>query len=204
MDTTKPTTIAEAKEIVRTRPEGVTGMRSQQSKAAAAPRNWSRMLSEPEWQPGSPKVRGLRLNRVKFSDPQQLEDLIDEYIDDCTRRDVLPTVSGISLALGLQSRITSEDVMAYGVLNDALASLLKYAMLRISTAWEERLGAPKQAIGAIFWLKNHGWMDERTQRTNMTVTHQVQGYWEGISQQVSAERVTIDVESSTLGHGGPD
>lgn len=179
-------------------PGFVSGERTKQAIAASMPRGWARMLANPEWQPDHPDLKKLHIFKPRFSTPAELLQLIDDYCDDCRARETLPTSSGLSLAMGLSDRLDQSGMTKWAEVNDSLLTILKYALARVSEAWEERLAAPKQAIGAIFWLKNHGWQDERTMHGKVQVSHDVGDFWSTVGQAIGSERATIEADCVTL------
>jgi hypothetical protein len=75
----------------------------------------------------------------------------------CDREPEPPTITGLALYLGFNSRQELDDYEA----NGAYAHILKRGRLRIETGYEKKLHNQSSA-GAIFALKSMGW-NERTE-----------------------------------------
>lgn len=84
---------------------------------------------------------------------EQAQELIDLYFDGCEQEEVVPTVNGLCLALGM----TRETLRQYAE-KPEFSDTVKTARMRLEMAWEQRLAGPN-AAGTIFWLKNQGWTD---------------------------------------------
>jgi hypothetical protein len=112
--------------------------------------------------------------RLPFSKAHQLEVLIARYFSDCSGEKTIaeipsakakgpaknshtasrPTISGLTLRLGFDSRQSFEAYETKG----KFGRQLKRARLRIEEFYEERLHT-QYTSGAIFALKNLGWSD---------------------------------------------
>lgn len=76
----------------------------------------------------------------------------------------IPTVCGLALYLGFSTRQSMADykenpVFSYSI-NKAITSIEKYN--------EEQLTINSKPVGAIFWLKNHGWKDKTEQEVTLS------------------------------------
>jgi hypothetical protein len=122
-----------------------------------------------------------RANRpAKFSNPDELQTLIDEYFKQHNNYIVMkddegnivkdskgnvvtdfkpPTISGLALFLGFLSR---QSIYDYTTKNDddELSYLIKRAVTKIEEFAESQLFSNKP-VGSIFWLKNHRWTDKQ-------------------------------------------
>lgn len=117
---------------------------------------------------------------LKFATPEELEAKINEYFSTCGRQRIKnsdgtdavewidgeivpvykeqhPTVSGMALYLGFSCR---QSLYQYSD-HDGFYDTIKAAISRIEQYAEERLMDGGRPTGAIFWLKNHGWRDEK-------------------------------------------
>lgn len=88
---------------------------------------------------------------LKYSDPQKLEKAIDSYFKDNER----PTLSGLAIHLGFESRQTLYN---YKERNEFL-DIVKKARAIVESKYEERLIYENNPGGVIFALKNMGWSD---------------------------------------------
>ena len=119
-----------------------------------------------------------------YTDPKILQDKIDEYFDEYTGmtyvKDELgnvmhndkghplvnlkpPTIAGLAYYLGFADR---QSIYDYIKRNDGLSCIIKRALLRIEQFAESQLHTNKP-VGAIFWLKNHKWIDKREHDVNV-------------------------------------
>lgn len=113
---------------------------------------------------------------LKFETPEELQKKIDEYFDiKCAPTPILdsegkqvylkngspslkynpPTVAGLALYLGFSDRRSIYDYKD----REIFSHTVKAAITRIEEYAEQQLSIG-QATGAIFWLKNHGWVDK--------------------------------------------
>ena len=121
-----------------------------------------------------------------YKTPKDLQDKIDEYFEEkCKTIPILdemgrplvttkgipvvevnpPTVAGLALYLGFEDRRSIYD---YANRNDEFSHTIKKAITRIEEYAEKQLTSGA-AVGAMFWLKNHGWID----KTNQEITGNV-------------------------------
>lgn len=70
-----------------------------------------------------------------------------------------PTVSGLALHLGFLDR---QSIYDYAKRNDGFSCTIKKAVMKIEAYAEAHLYMGKPT-GAIFWLKNHRWVDKQEQ-----------------------------------------
>lgn len=82
----------------------------------------------------------------------------DAYFMSCEVNDKVPTVNGLALALGFNSR---QSLLNYADRPEFL-DVVKTVRSRLENEWEQRLSGPN-AAGTIFWLKNQGWSDRNEQ-----------------------------------------
>lgn len=74
-----------------------------------------------------------------------------------------PTVSGLALHLGFLDR---QSIYDYAKRNDGFSCTVKKAIMKIEAYAEAHLYMGKPT-GAIFWLKNHRWVDEQKQTVDI-------------------------------------
>ena len=99
-----------------------------------------------------------------FETPEEFTARAEAYFADCAEREAVPTVNGLSLALGM----TRETLLRYAE-KPGFSDAVKMVRTRLEAAWEERLAGPN-AAGTIFWLKNQGWTDRTEQLIDAKVT----------------------------------
>jgi hypothetical protein len=96
-----------------------------------------------------------------FGSPDEMEASIIQYFNYCqgekTREPEYPTVTGLVLFLGFNSRQSLQD---YKNKNEEFADIIKRAITVIENSYEQRLFT-SNPTGAIFALKNMGWKDEQ-------------------------------------------
>lgn len=92
----------------------------------------------------------------RYETPEQMQVAIDEYF----AKEESPTICGLVLALGFNSRQTMDNYMGYG---PEFLDIIKRAKLRIENRYETMLVMPNvRAAGPIFALKNMGWKDSQS------------------------------------------
>lgn len=99
---------------------------------------------------GISKNKGGRPAKYKTSEDIQIK--IDEYFDSTSH----PTITGLALALGFTSRQALNNYEGRPEFVDSI----KKAKLRVENSYEECLRGRNPA-GAIFALKNFGWVDRQ-------------------------------------------
>ena len=93
-----------------------------------------------------------------YNNPEQMQSIIDDYFTEAADK---PTVTGLALALGLNSR---QSILNYEV-KPEFVDTVKRAKQRVQQALEKHLYSQSVA-GVIFNLKNNfGWRD--TQEINI-------------------------------------
>ena len=100
---------------------------------------------------------------LKYKTPKELEDAIYDYISKL-RPDQPPTISGLALHLGFDSRQSIYDYKE----KPEFTYIIKRAILFMESYAEEQLLRGTSATGAIFWLKNHKWTDKVVNDVNIT------------------------------------
>jgi hypothetical protein len=110
---------------------------------------------------------------LKFKTPEDLQSRIDEYFNGGMNKKTMftkegieyevpiPTVSGLAIFLGFESRQSFYDYEK----REQFSYTIKRARLFIEREYEELLQTAN-VTGAIFALKNMGWMDK--QHTDIT------------------------------------
>ena len=111
----------------------------------------------------------------KYSSPEEMEQIINDYFRDCEDRGEPKTIYGLALALDL----TYEGLMGYSARDD-YSGLIKRAKEEIIREVETRghLSKTNPAF-AIFWLKNVAkWADksevEMTNRVSLSVADDIE------------------------------
>ncbi len=116
-----------------------------------------------------------------FKTPKELQNKIDEYFAGaCNKRIVVTlagieeinafTITGLAYYLGFESRQSFYD---YGE-RSKFSYTIKRARLRLEMVYEERLDDAKP-VGAIFALKNLGWIDKVETDHKITLTEPITG-----------------------------
>lgn len=98
--------------------------------------------------------------------PEAFQAAADEYFAACVADSKVPTVNGLALALGFNSR---QSLLNYADKPEFLDTV-KGVRSRLEAEWEQRLAGPN-AAGTIFWLKNQGWSDRTEQVVQTKVEH---------------------------------
>jgi hypothetical protein len=101
-----------------------------------------------------------------FETAEEFKAAADAYFDGCDKAEEVPTVNGLALALGFNSR---QSLLNYSAREEFLDTV-KGVRTRLEAAWEKRLAGPN-AAGTIFWLKNQGWTDKTETEHSGTVTN---------------------------------
>lgn len=92
-----------------------------------------------------------------FNTPEEMQVKIDEYFAARDEDGKPYTVTGLALALGMTSR---QALINYEGKDD-FVDTVKRAKLRCESFAEDTLFNGKNAGGAIFALKNYGWVDRQ-------------------------------------------
>lgn len=93
-----------------------------------------------------------------FTSADEFTNAANAYFDLCEATSKVPTVNGLTLALGFTSRQSLHNYADRPEFVDAV----KVIRTRLEAEWEQRLAGPN-AAGTIFWLKNQGWTDRTEQ-----------------------------------------
>lgn len=95
----------------------------------------------------------------KIKSPEQLDELVDNYVLMCNTSDpqTAITLTGLILSLGLSSRESFDEYLKY----DGFSDSVKRAKLLIEHEYEKRLNGGTNAAAPIFALKNFGWSDKQ-------------------------------------------
>lgn len=114
----------------------------------------------------------MRTRPTKFNDANELQKKIDKFFADCKKEGIIPTVTGLAVALDTSRKVIL-DYENYCEHDDKLKSLddsvkrdisntIKRAKARIESEYEQQLLSAKNPAGAIFTLKNnYGWVDKQ-------------------------------------------
>lgn len=100
-----------------------------------------------------------------FSDPEDMQRLIDEYFELIREENEPATITGLCLHLGFESR---QSFYEYGEKKE-FTYTIKRARLMIENAYERNLSIANSPTGSIFALKNLGWSD----KTEIDNTHHI-------------------------------
>lgn len=106
----------------------------------------------------------------KYTDPDEMQEVIDKYFADCDVNDKPYTISGLALALGM----STEALRHYGE-RDEFVATIKGAKLKCENYLEEALVTrPSGHTGLIFSLKNnYGWKDKTEQDVNLSADERI-------------------------------
>lgn len=116
----------------------------------------------------------------KFTDPDKLDEQIEDFFKWCNENKKIPTVTGLAVHLDTD-RLTllhyenclddpSYDKLDYDV-KVRLINSIKRAKQRVESEYEQALFNKNSAVGAIFTLKNnYKWVDKQeVEQTNKTI-----------------------------------
>lgn len=90
-----------------------------------------------------------------YNSPEELSIKIEQYFEELKAEKEEPTVTGLALYLGFESRQSLYD---YGK-REEFSYIIKRAKLRVENGYEKALRL-NNATGPIFALKNMGWKDK--------------------------------------------
>ena len=90
-----------------------------------------------------------------YDNPEDLQTKIDEYKNDCMINEEIPTLTGMILFIGFNSKDTFYE---YGK-KEGFSDSIKKARLWIESLYEKDLRKTGNT-GSIFALKNFGWSDK--------------------------------------------
>lgn len=88
--------------------------------------------------------------------PEEFDERVDAYIAECKAKEEPVLLTGMILALGLNSKNTFYEYENYPEFSDSV----KRARLLVEMEYEKRLCTLPSATGSIFALKNFGWRDK--------------------------------------------
>lgn len=95
---------------------------------------------------------------LKYSSPEEMQEAIDAYFDECKENENPPTITGLALSLGFCTR---QSLLDYAEKDEFLATV-KSAKLRVEESLERGILKGYNAAGGIFNLKNNfGWVDKK-------------------------------------------
>lgn len=102
---------------------------------------------------------------LKYKTPEDLESAVYEYFQKRGGEGQKPpTISGLALHLGFEDRQSIYDYKE----RPKFSHIIKKALLLIEDYAESvLLGEEGVKTGAIFWLKNHKWIDKSVVDTNI-------------------------------------
>lgn len=118
----------------------------------------------------------------KYETPEQMQEIIQEYFNECLEEEKYPTVSMMAFRLGMtrQDLLRYEDCLETGELKQlsedvkrGFRDTIKRAKQYIEGGYEDKLVNGKTTpIGTIFVLKNnYNWVDKQEiEQTNKTIT----------------------------------
>lgn len=114
----------------------------------------------------------------KFKTPEELEEMIDQYFEECPDKVKkyssegsafeieCPTLTGLAIYLGFCSRQSMYDYEK----REHFSYAIKRARVFVERVYENLLQAG-QPTGAIFALKNMGWRDKQEVETSGQITN---------------------------------
>lgn len=134
---------------------------------------------------------------LTYETVEELEKKIDEYFETCQDKIIYdeegnpaidkngnpvmiqnpPTVSGLAIFLGFADRRSLYDYKD----RKKFSHTIKKAITRIENYAEQHLYQGK-ATGAIFWLKNHGWIDKQENDVNVNIKQALVEFIDGQSE----------------------
>jgi hypothetical protein len=91
-----------------------------------------------------------------IKNPEQFDMLAEEYFSECVTRNEPVLLTGLILALGLNSRAALDEYER----RPEFFNSVKRAKLQVEMEYERRIGGANPT-GAIFALKNFGWRDQQ-------------------------------------------
>lgn len=125
---------------------------------------------------GNPTIKNATGTPARYATPQDMQDRIDEYFANCPDRrtmyfklkdEVLEkdvpnyTINGLTLFLGYSTKQSFYELCK----NPQFSFVVKRARLRIENEYEKLL--KDNSVGAIFALKNMGWIDRQDLRVDI-------------------------------------
>ena len=91
-----------------------------------------------------------------FKSAKEAKEKIDKYFNKCEKDGKPLTITGLALALGYYDR---SGLYKASQRDDEAGHLIKVAKGEVEASVEVQL-LQKNSVGAIFWLKNHNWIDK--------------------------------------------
>lgn len=108
-------------------------------------------------------VKAMKLQPVKYDDPEELENRIQLYFAQCSKNSLFPSVTGLALFLGIDRSTLWKWKTAKRRENDQrYIEIIQraYDVIEESMIQEMLSGRIKNPVSAIFYLKNlHGYTD---------------------------------------------
>lgn len=104
---------------------------------------------------------------AKYKSPEVLGQAIANYFDSLQEQELKPTITGLALYLGFESRQSFYDYEGRNK-NQDLAYIIKRARMFIESEYEQKLHSNCPA-GSIFALKNFGWSDKIEHSGNFNI-----------------------------------
>lgn len=129
----------------------------------------------------------------KFNTQEELDNAINNYFDTFTYNDAgeiigkKPSVAGLALFLGFESRQSIYDYAKDGEFSYSI----KKALLYFEDYHEGSLSG-NSTTGHIFWLKNHGWKDKSEVDNNMILRKVQIEFDDGDNQNKSEVPTSFD------------
>ena len=109
-----------------------------------------------------------RLGRPRIIEsPEEMDALVDAYVQHCDETEQPLTLTGLCLALGLKSRSSLDR---YGE-RPGFSGPVKRAKLLIENGYEVDLRKTGNPAGSIFALKNFGWSDRHDVAVSGSLAH---------------------------------
>lgn len=93
---------------------------------------------------------------TKYKDADELENMINQYFEECARDHEPTTITGLVLFCGYANRVSFYELEDKPEFTNAI----KKARTRIEKGYERNLHRPG-CTGSIFALKNFGWRDDK-------------------------------------------
>lgn len=93
----------------------------------------------------------------KFKNAEELEKMCEKYHEECKENKEPTTLSGLAYYLGFISRQSLYDYES----KIEFSYIIKKNRLKVESEYEKALRTDRSATGAIFALKNMGWVDKQ-------------------------------------------
>jgi len=90
-----------------------------------------------------------------FKTPKEMQKVVDTYLEHALKEKIPLTMTGLAIALGFDSRQSLYDYEKM----EGYSYIVKRARLHVENGYELSLSA-SAPTGAIFALKNMGWVDK--------------------------------------------